>query len=121
MKGPLGLPASRLNLLIYGRRMPGFSQSPTDTAPVPTAARLGLVAVVALTLGFLTAYAQEWLPTELGSLANSSASWALAAFGLALFLASGVRTAALIGTLALFALLATCSVRTYVVTRPGRA
>jgi len=41
----------------------------------------------------------------LGSLANSSGSWTLVAFGLALLLATGVRNAAVIGSLALLALL----------------
>ena len=37
-----------------------------------------------LVLGVLTAYAQGWLPDELGSLANSSGSWVLVAFLVAL-------------------------------------
>jgi hypothetical protein len=69
------------------------------------AARLGLVGIVGLSLGILTAYAQEWLPQELGSLANSTGSWALVAFLLALVLAVGARSAALIGSLALLTLL----------------
>lgn len=69
-------------------------------------ARLASASVIALSLGVLTSYGQEWLPSQLGSLANSSGSWSLLAFGLALFLATGVRTAALIGLLALLALLA---------------
>jgi hypothetical protein len=58
-----------------------------------------------LGLGALTAYGQEWLPPELGSLANSSGSWSLMAFGLAL-LAGGPRLAALCGALTLGTLLA---------------
>lgn len=81
------------------------SLTPSDNALVPAAARLALAGIVALALGVLTAYAQEWLPAELGSLANSSGSWALVAFGLALLLATGVRNAAVIGSLALLALL----------------
>jgi hypothetical protein len=81
------------------------STTPSDDGPLPAAARLGIVGIVALSLGVLTAYAQEWLPDELGSLANSSGSWALVAFGLALLLATGVRNAAVIGSLALLALL----------------
>lgn len=65
---------------------------------------LGLAGTVALSLGVLTAYAQEWLPPELGSLANSSGSWLLVAFGLSLR-ATGVRCAALTGALALLGLL----------------
>lgn len=72
---------------------------------VPTAARLALVGFLALSLGVLTAYAQEWLPPELNSLANSSGSWALVAFGLAL-LSTKARNAAVIGCLALLGLLA---------------
>lgn len=63
-----------------------------------------LVGIVGVSLGFLTAYAQEWLPDELGSLANSAGSWALVAFVLAL-LAADARTAAFFGFLALVALL----------------
>ncbi len=76
----------------------------TDSAR-PTAVRLALVGMVALSLGVLTAYAQEWLPSEVNSLANSSGSWALVAFGLAL-LSTNVRNAALIGCLSLLGLLA---------------
>ena len=70
--------------------------------PVALTATVGLLG---LTLGVLTAYGQEWLPREVGSLANSSGSWALAAFLLAL-LATGPRVAAACGALALLALLA---------------
>ena len=70
-----------------------------------TARRLSLVVLVALSLGVLTAFAQEWLPPELSSLANSSGSWALVAFGLAL-LGTNARNAALIGSLSLLGLLA---------------
>ncbi len=69
------------------------------------AARLGLVGAVGLALGVVTAYAQGWLPPELGSLANSAGSWGLVAFLLAYGLAVGLRSGALIGSLALFALL----------------
>lgn len=69
-----------------------------------TALGLALVGVVGLSLGFLTAYAQEWLCEQLGSLANSAGSWALVAFVLAL-LAADARTAALSGCLGLLALL----------------
>jgi hypothetical protein len=70
--------------------------------PVALTATVGLLG---LTLGVLTAYGQEWLPQEVRSLANSSGSWALAAFLLAL-LATGPRVAAACGALALLALLA---------------
>lgn len=73
---------------------------PGAIAPVSA----GIVAVVGLFLGVLTAYAQEWLPEDLGSLANSSGVWALVAFALAL-LATGPRTAAIHGCVALLALL----------------
>ncbi len=53
----------------------------------------------------MTAYAQGWLPEEVGSLANSSGSWALVAFGLAL-LTTGAAIAVTCGSLALLALLA---------------
>jgi Family of unknown function (DUF6518) len=69
------------------------------------AARLGFVGVVGVSLGVLTAYAQEWLPPELGSIANSAGSWALVAFLLAMLLATGARGGAVIGSLALVALL----------------
>ena len=70
--------------------------------PVALTATVGLLG---LALGVLTAYGQEWLPREVGSLANSSGSWALAAFLLAL-LATGPHVAAACGALALLALLA---------------
>jgi len=60
--------------------------------------------VVGLALGVLTAYAQNWLPQELGSLANSSGSWALVAFGLAL-LGRSIGVAAVCGSLSLLTLL----------------
>ena len=69
-----------------------------------TAPGLVLVGIAGLSLGFLTAYAQEWLPDELGSLANSAGSWALVAFTLALLAVDG-RTAVSFGCLALVALL----------------
>ncbi len=64
-----------------------------------------LVGAAGLALGVLTAYAQAWLPEDLGSLANSSGTWALIAFALALA-AAGPRIAALFGCVALLALLA---------------
>jgi hypothetical protein len=66
---------------------------------------LAPVAALALVLGGLTAYAQQWLPAELGSLANSSGSWVLIAFLVAL-LANRPVLAAVSGGLALFMLLA---------------
>jgi hypothetical protein len=63
-----------------------------------------LIAGAGLLLGLLTAYAQGWLPRELASLANSSGSWSLIAFLLAL-LATGPRIAAAGGAVALAALL----------------
>lgn len=66
--------------------------------------RLTLVCSAGAALGVLTAYAQGWLPPELGSLANSTGSWALVAFCLAL-LAAGPGWAAAFGCLALLTLL----------------
>ncbi len=87
-------------------RVPSSSAPHSDTRhAVPTASRLALVGVVALALGVLTAYAQDWLPPEVGSLANSSGSWALVAFVLALA-TSDARIAAFAGCLTLLALLA---------------
>ena len=78
--------------------------SPSRGRPLTIAARLVLVGIVSLCLGVVTAYGQAWLPPELNSLANSSGSWALVAFGLAL-LSTNVRNAALIGCLTLLGLL----------------
>ncbi len=66
---------------------------------------MAMVGLLGLALGVLTAYGQEWLPREAGSLANSAGSWALAAFLLAFF-ATGPRVAAACGALTLTALLA---------------
>jgi hypothetical protein len=65
----------------------------------------GAVALIGLLLGVLTAYSQGWLPDQVNSFANSSGSWALAAFALA-FLAHNPWRAALFGVLALAMLLA---------------
>ena len=62
--------------------------------------RSAAVGVVALTLGVLTAFAQEWLPTQLHSLANSAASWALIAFALS-FLATTAPMSAIFGCVSL--------------------
>ena len=62
--------------------------------------RATLVGVLGLTFGVATAYAQAWLPHEVGSLANSVGSWALLAFLLA-FLGATPRAAAFLGFLAL--------------------
>lgn len=75
---------------------------------------VAIVALAGLALGALTAYAQGWLPAELGSLANSSGSWALAAFLLAL-LARSPSVAAGCGSVTLLALLTG-----YVVTNAAR-
>jgi hypothetical protein len=69
------------------------------------AARLAVVGAVGLSLGFLTAFGQAWLPEELGSLANSSGSWSLVAFALA-WTATSTRVAAAFGSVSLLALLA---------------
>ena len=65
---------------------------------------LALAGLSGATLGVATAYAQGWLPDELGSLANSSGTWALLAFLLALP-ATNVRMAAVLGFVALVTLL----------------
>jgi hypothetical protein len=67
--------------------------------------RATIVTFFGLTLGVATAYAQGWLPPEMGSFANSVGSWALLAFLLAL-LADDTRAAAVLGFLALATLLA---------------
>ncbi len=74
-----------------------------------TVAVVTSVVVVSLGLGVLTAYGQEWLPAEVGSLANSSGSWCLAAFLLAM-LASRPRVAAACGVVSLLMLLVGYSV-----------
>ena len=74
----------------------------TDRHPILT---MGLVGVLSVALGVLTAYGQEWLPREVNSLANSAGSWSLIAFLLAL-LATGPRVAAACGALSLLSLLA---------------
>jgi hypothetical protein len=79
---------------------------------------LAVVGAVGLTLGVLTAYAQEWLPDELGSLANSAGSWALVAFLLAL-LAKDTRAAALLAASRCWRCSsATCWERTRAASRP---
>lgn len=74
---------------------------PTDRAALRSAA----VAIVAFAVGVLTAYAQGWLPEQMGSLANSAGSWALVAFALSLIATSGW-LAAVFGSASLLALLA---------------
>jgi hypothetical protein len=83
-------------------------QPPSTPAGAPLVRELGVVAGVAVTallLGILTAYAQSWLPDQVNSFANSSGSWALAAFALAM-LAPGPWRAAGFGVLTLALLLA---------------
>jgi hypothetical protein len=58
---------------------------------------------VAFMLGIVTAYGQAWLPQGTRSLANSTGSWALAAFALALLAPTATR-AAITGSLSLVAL-----------------
>jgi hypothetical protein len=72
---------------------------------MPEAPRALTVAAAGFVLGILTSYAQGWLPSEMGSLANSSGPWALVPFGLAL-LGRSWRSASLFGALALATLLA---------------
>lgn len=60
--------------------------------------------LLSLALGILTDYGQGWVPDKLGSLSNSSGSWALAAFLLALP-ARRALVAACSGALTLVALL----------------
>jgi Family of unknown function (DUF6518) len=70
----------------------------------PTSVSVALVCGAGFALGVLTAFAQAWLPHEMGSLANSSGSWALVALLLAL-LANDRIAAAMFGFLALISLL----------------
>jgi hypothetical protein len=77
----------------------------TNGAPIRRP--IGLIIVVAVVgtgIGVSTAYAQAWLPDQLGSLANSSGSWCLVAALLALLATSQLR-AAISGALALSTLL----------------
>ena len=76
-----------------------------EKSNTPTSVYALVVCVAGFALGVLTVFAQAWLPHEMGSLANSSGSWALVAFLLAL-LASNRSTAAVFGFLALITLLA---------------
>src|SRR5687768_978511 len=64
-----------------------------------------LVIVIGFSFGMLTAYGQAFLPNSLTSLANSSGSWSMLAFLIALR-AHNVWISALSGTLTFFALLA---------------
>ena len=86
------------------------SPAPEPTPVLPTggsraAATPAVAAAVGVALGVATAYGQFWLPSELASLANSSGSWSLVAFVVALR-ARTPRIAALCGALALAGLLA---------------
>ena len=76
-----------------------------EKSNTPTSVYAVVVCVAGFVLGVLTVLAQEWLPHEMGSLANSSGSWALVAFLLAL-LASNRSAAAMLGFLTLATLLA---------------
>jgi len=79
--------------------------SRVGTTDDPRPVRAPTVAVLAgLVLGALTSYAQGWLPGALASLANSSGSWCLVAFLLALA-ATRRWAAALTGFLTLLMLL----------------
>lgn len=69
-------------------------------SPLPA---LGIALAGALTVGFLTSFAQGWLPAPVNSLANSGGSWSLAAFLLAL-LGRRMRVSVAIGVLALVAM-----------------
>lgn len=75
------------------------SQSLSSSAGV-----LLLIVAASFALGVSTAYAQGWLPDEVGSLANSSGSWALVGFLLAM-LTTSPATAAVAGSLSLLSLL----------------
>jgi hypothetical protein len=80
------------------------SPAPPRAGRWPTPVRVACAGLVALALGILTAYAQGWLPSEIGSLANTAGSWSLVAFALACLATDG-RVAALIGGLVLVGLL----------------
>jgi hypothetical protein len=75
-----------------------------ETSYTATGMYAVVVCVVGFALGVLTVFAQGWLPDEMGSLANSSGSWSLVAFLLAL-LARNRSAAAMFGFLALITLL----------------
>lgn len=77
---------------------------PGPVAPSATKV-LATTALVASIAGAATAWGQFWLPDALGSLANSSGSWSVVAFVLALR-APRPGVAASSGTIALLALLA---------------
>ena len=84
----------------------GRSRSDHATRQRPWSGRATLLVVsIAVFLGVVTAFAQGWLPEQVGSLANSSGSWALLAFLLA-WLAATPAAAAVFGSLSLLALLA---------------
>lgn len=83
-----------------GRRPSGRASRSGTAASVAR----GIV-LPAFALGALTAYGQGWLPAQVSSLANSSGSWSLVAFVLAMR-AGGPVVAAAAGSLALLALLA---------------
>ena len=70
-----------------------------------TAATPAVAAAVGMAFGVATAYGQLWLPSEIASLANSSGSWSLVAFVVALR-SRTPRIAAVSGALVLAGLLA---------------
>lgn len=57
---------------------------PAVRAPLTPFQALGAALAGGLLVGFLTSFAQGWLPDALSSMANSGGSWSLAAFLLAL-------------------------------------
>lgn len=81
----------------------GSGPAPRTVRSAPV--RATSVGVLGLTFGIATAYAQAWLPHEVGSLANSVGSWALLAFLLSLP-GTNPRVASLLGFVALISLLA---------------
>lgn len=97
--------ARRVGACVKRTRIP----APALERPAPLiahpAAQLGIAVCAALLIGFATAFAQGLLPHALSPLANSSGSWSLAAFLLAL-LSRRPWVSCLIGVLSLAAMLA---------------
>ncbi|MFC3689669.1 DUF6518 family protein [Aquipuribacter hungaricus] len=99
---PAGSPAPHLEPAGAGEQHPAATDTPAPDRPW---ARTTVPVLVALLLGALTAFGQAHLPETLTPLANSSGSWTVVAFACAL-LPRSARTAALVGALAMLAMLA---------------
>lgn len=88
----------------HRRRGGDRADTPRRSKVAGAAVLLGSIAAAGSALGVLTVYGQLLLPAEIGSLANSSGSWSLAAFLLARR-AGRPLLAAACGAIALFGLL----------------